>query len=91
MIFSVALTKREVPVMDPRQGGIPIPQRPVAGYNTLWVNSSPHVLGEYPKSILFLVIYKKEKGNLIIEMSKDRQIHQLLLQGLKGYVAQFFL
>ena len=30
------------------------------------------VLGDYPKGMLFLFIYKKEKGNMIMGMPKGR-------------------
>ena len=45
VIFLVALTNRAVSVMDVRQGDIPVSQSPIAGYNTLWVNGDPCVLG----------------------------------------------
>lgn len=46
MIFLVALTKRAVALMALRQKvGIPVPQGPVAGYNTLWMDGGPHVFG----------------------------------------------
>lgn len=37
----------------------------MSGYNMLWVNDGPHILGEYPMGVPFLFIYKKGKGNLI--------------------------
>ena len=48
-----------------------MPQGLVAGYNTLWIDGSPCVLGECPKGIPFLFIYKKKKGTLLIGMLKD--------------------
>ena len=71
MIFLVASPKRSVAIMALKQGGIPAPQGPVAGYNIPCVDDSPPVLGEYTKGVPFLFIYKKEKENLIIEVPKD--------------------
>lgn len=51
------------------------------------------VLGEYPKGIFFLFIYKKEKKkeNLIIGILKGRWVHETQLSGFKGCVVWFFL
>ena len=45
VIFSVGLTKTSVGIMALRQGSIPVPEGPVAGYNTLWVDGGPRVFG----------------------------------------------
>lgn len=43
-----------------------MPQGPFAGSHILWVHVGPHILGENPKGIPFLFIYKQENVNLII-------------------------
>ena len=59
VIFSVAFTERAVAVMGLKQGGgIPVPQGPVADYDTLWVDGSPCVLGRVLQGITFLFIHK---------------------------------
>ena len=45
MIFLVALARRAVAKVAQDKGGILMPQGPVAGYNTLWVNGAPRILG----------------------------------------------
>ena len=56
MIFSLVLTKRAVAVIALRQGGIPVPQNPVAGYNTLRVYHDPVFLVSTPRHSLPLRI-----------------------------------
>ena len=44
------------------------------------------LLDEYPEDIPFLLIYKKEKGNLKIGMPKGRWIHQTPLSPKGNFV-----
>lgn len=56
-----------------------MPQGPGAGSNTPGQWWPLVFLGEHPRGIPFLFIYKKEKWNLIIGMSKGKWVHQTLL------------
>lgn len=49
-----------------------MPLGPVASYNTARVSGGPTFLGESPKGIPFIFIYRMENGNLIIERTKSR-------------------
>ena len=46
-------------------------------------------LGEFPKSILFLFIYEKEKGNLTIGMPKGSGFIKLSFKALKAVLSGF--
>ena len=60
-----------------------MPPSLVAAYYILRVNGSHHTLGDYPRGIPFFCIYKKEKGDLIIWIPKDRWDHQTIFKAFK--------
>lgn len=70
--FSVAFTQRAVEGMAQRQGG---PQGLAVDCDTLLVMAISMFLNKYPKGISFLFIDSEEEGELIIKVSKVREIH----------------
>lgn len=92
MISLVALIKRVVEEMALRQRGrYPHATGSLAiGCNTLWVDDGPLMfLGEYSKGIPFLLIHKKEKGELIIKIPKGRGFIKLFFKALKVVILVF--
>lgn len=81
MIFSVALNKNTVAVMALRQreGVSPCHGVQLLAITPYGLRVAAIFLSECPKGISFLFIYEKEKGILIIGMSKGRWVHQTLL------------
>ena len=70
--FSVAFTERAVEGMAQRQG---VPQGLAVDCDTLLVMAISMFLNKYPEGISFLFIDFEEKGELIIKVSKVREIH----------------
>lgn len=63
-----------------KQGYTPMTQGPLAGYNTL-IDAITDGIDRWSSvwgRVLFLFIYNRKKGNLVIRMPKGKWVHSIL-------------